>query len=424
MKCEILPSTITDRRGNEWAQSEGRSRNQSDITQVTIQKHDTDLKFACFNDNIPFLGAFAGSSCLKTRGRFETWGLGGFGTSNSVGVASLFSLVLFGWYWDFSKCSEQTLMLTCRYSAELFMRSSLLMFTTHFFALEKKANMKYRTKWQYILFGHQMQGTMKSQNIIIVLFSSWHMVSHMFSQLPRANTVNVYIVCLYISLTSFHLTWPFQQSESYKSNHTFKHCKTKLKLNKWRHMQTVKMTRLEYQSRTPLRIFLSLLLNCPIDKLCKAASRSEFQEVTAWYYCFQNKVDTGHSGELPWILTFSPMPAQLTQADQPGAASQLGSAGPAVGRVWVFTEALKNNPWQPYFGSSSTKVRWVCCLFVYWGFRARRLPRSFCAHAKVRWVAARVTIGRSSWSDPLLFAANCNGLQLLAATVLMVRCGK
>ena len=73
-----------------------------------------------------------------------------------------------------------------------------------------------------------------------------------------------------------------------------------------------------------------------------------------WYYCFQNKVDTGHSGELLWILTFSPLLDQLTQADWRHRAGQPESAGPALERMWIFTAALQNDPCQPYFGSNST----------------------------------------------------------------------
>ena len=44
----------------------------------------------------------------------------------------------------------------------------------------------------------------------------------------------------------------------------------------------IRQLRLEYQLSTPLPIFLSLLLNYPIE-LCKTVSRSEFQELAAQY---------------------------------------------------------------------------------------------------------------------------------------------
>ena len=42
------------------------------------------------------------------------------------------------------------------------------------------------------------------------------------------------------------------------------------------------------------------------------------------YYCFQNNVDTGHSGELPWILTFSPLPVLTAGSTGTVSLSQPG----------------------------------------------------------------------------------------------------
>ena len=53
------------------------------------------------------------------------------------------------------------------------------------------------------------------------------------------------------------------------------------------------------------------------------------------YYCFQNKVDTGYSGELLWIPTLSPLPARLTQADWRHRSGQPVLAEPVVERMWV-----------------------------------------------------------------------------------------
>ena len=70
--------------------------------------------------------------------------------------------------------------------------------------------------------------------------------------------------------------------------------------------------------------FSQLSTNSPFPQQSKRAS-------LVWYYCFQNKVDMGHSGELLWILTFSPKPARLTQTAgwllAPGWSAWVSRAG-------------------------------------------------------------------------------------------------